>query len=220
MSGCGHSHSGACGSEHAEHGGHDHDHDHGEDAGGEEWSLFARVDTDRVLCLNESEPQSGPRVLRPWHLRLEASLPQLTSDADEQLLLCLPFTTPVKIKSICVIGAGGSENPAEMKAFINVETLDFSEAERATPAQTWELVEENTRGEVDYPTKFSRFQNVSKLWLFFSRNFGGDVSRIMYIGLKGEYTLHKREAVVSTYESRPLAAPKKVGDNTGARMGM
>jgi PITH domain len=220
MSGCGHNHSGACGSEHAEHGGHGHDHDHGDDEGGEEWSLYSRVDADCVICLNEAEPNSGPRVLRPWHARLDASLPQLASDADEQLLLCLPFTSPVKIKSICVIGAGGEECPAEMKAFINVETLDFSSAESMKPVQTWELVEENARGDLDYPTKFSKFQNVSTLWLFFTRNFGADVTRIMYIGLKGEYTLYKREAVVSMYESRPLAAPKKVPDSDGARMGM
>jgi hypothetical protein len=42
----------------------------------------------------------------------------------------------------------------------------------------------------------------------------------MYIGLKGEYTLYKREAVHAVYESRPLAAPKKIRDETSGRMGM
>jgi PITH domain len=224
MSGHGHAHGGPCGQEHADgcghgHGHHDHDHDGEGDTGGEEWSLYARVDMGRVVCLNEAEPDSGPRVLRPWHDRLNTQLPVLSSDADEQLLLCIPFTAPVKIKSICVVGAGDRENPADMSAFVNVETLDFDAAEATEPTQKWELVEDNARGEVEYPTRFTRFQNVSKLWLFFSRNFGADQTRVMYIGLKGEYTLYKREAVRSVYESRPLAAPRKINEETN-RMGI
>lgn len=212
MSGNGHGHGHQCSAE--------CDHSAELDVGGEEWSLFQRVEMERVICLNEAEPNSGPRVLRPWHARLDENLPKLESDADEQLLLCIPFLAPVKIKSICVIGGGDIQNPAEMRAFKNAEALDFSGAEGMTPVQSWELVESNPLGEIEYPTKYSKFQNVSTLWLFFPRNFGGETSLIQYIGLKGEYTLYKREAVEAVYESRPLAAPKKIGENSVGRMGM
>ena len=55
-------------------------------------------------------------------------------------------------------------------------------------------------GEVEYPTQFSRFQNVSRLSLFIENNYGGDNSRIYYIGLSGVSTNWKREAVQTVYE--------------------
>lgn len=195
------------------------DHSAEADVGGEEWSLHTRVAMDRVTCLNEAEPGSGPRVLRPWAARFDADAPRLSSDADEQLLLAIPFVAPVKLKSICVIGAGGEESPAEMRAFVNCDGLDFGEAELRESTQAWELVDNNGDGRVEYPTRFSRFQNVSTLTLFFNRNYGADVSVIQFIGLKGEYTEYKREAVDAVYESRPLAAPRKMSEDS-ARMGM
>lgn len=209
MSGHGH----GCSHEH-------HDHAHEDDSGGEAWSLYEQVDMNALQCLNESVPDSLRHVLRPWHKRCDPSLPQLVSDADEQLLLCIPFVSPVKIKSLCVIGPGDVENPAKISAFLNVEVMDFSTAEAMRPVQTWELVERNVDGAVEYPTKYTKFQNVSKLWLFVQDNFGGDVTKIMYIGLKGEFTKYRREAVHTVYESRPLKAPKDVTSNHMQGMGM
>lgn len=208
---CSHGHS--CSGE------HDHDHDH-DDEGAEGWSLYEQVDTLRLLCLNEEVPNSLPNVLRPWNERLDTSLPILCSDADEQLLMCIPFTSPVKIRSICIIGAGDIENPAHVRAFINNQTMDFGEAESAKPVQTWDLVEKNNEGRVEYPTRFTKFQNVTKLWLYVRSNFGGDVTKIMYLGLKGEFTKYRREAVHTVYESRPMKAAKDVTSNDVQRMGM
>lgn len=150
MSGHGHDHS-ACAHEHAE-------HDHGEDEGGEAWALYEKVDTAALICLNEAQPASLRHVLRPWHQRLDTSLPMLVSDCDDQLLMCIPFTAPVKIKSISVIGPGGEDNPAEMSAFINRENMDFSSAESTTPVQTWQLSETNPDGLLEYPTRYTKFQ--------------------------------------------------------------
>lgn len=203
----------SCGHEH-------HDHAHEGDEGGEAWALYERINTGALICLNEVEENSLRHVLRPWHARCDMSLPTLRSDADEQLLMCIPFTSPVKIKSICVIGAGDIENPSHMKAFINVENLDFSSATSMRAVQAWDLVERNVEGHVEYPTKFTKFQNVSKLWLFVTSNFGAEFTHIRYIGLKGEFTKYRREAVHTVYESRPLAAAKDVTTDVGQRMGM
>ncbi|KAI0557308.1 PITH domain containing protein [Gracilaria domingensis] len=213
MTGGHHGHS--CSHEH-----HDHDHDHGDDAGGEAWALFEQVNTNALVCLNEAQPNSLKNVLRPWNKRSDPSLPTLKSDADEQLLMCIPFVSPVKIKSICVIGAGDVENPSHMKAFINDATLDFSSVERKKPIQEWDLTERNVDGTIEYPTKYTKFQNVSKLWLFVSSNFGADFTEIRYIGLKGEYTKYRREAVNTVYESRPVKASEDVKNINAPRMGM
>lgn len=197
-----------------------HDHDHEDDTGGEAWSLYEQVNTDALICLNEAEPNSLKHVLRPWHKRCDSSLPILRSDADEQLLMCIPFISPVKIKSICIIGAGDVVNPAKMSAFINVETLDFDNAESMRPVQAWDLTERNVEGRIEYPTKYTKFQNVSKLWLFISHNFGGEVTEVMYLGLKGEFTKYKREAVHTVYESRPMKASEDVKNMQTPKMGM
>lgn len=63
-------------------------------------------------------------------------------------------------------------------------------------------------------------QNVSKLWLFISHNFGADTTKIMYLGFKGEFTKYRREAVQAVYEARPLKAAKDVRDTKAPRMGM
>lgn len=197
-----------------------HDHDHDEDSGGEAWSLFEQVNTNALICLNEAIPDSLQHVLRPWHKRCDPNLPTLRSDADEQLLICIPFVSPVKIKSICIIGAGDQENPSKVSAFINNEVLDFSGADNTRPVQTWDLVERNVDGRVEYPTKYTKFQDVSKLWLYVKENFGAEYTEIRYIGLKGEFTKYKREAVHTVYESRPMKASKDVKNTNMPSMGM
>jgi len=226
--------SGPCGAEAGAHGhghdhghhhdhDHDHDHDHGEDAGGEEWSLYQQVDLPRSRVLNAAHPSAAlAAILRPRHARTDTSLPVVTSDADEQLLICLSFVCPVKIKSICVIGgagSGGLGNPAHMAAFVNPpEGFDFLGAEGAKSTQDWELVRETVAGGVEYPTRFTRFQNVSSLALFIDRNFGADETIVQYVGLKGEFTRYRREAVVTTYEARPLAGDHKAPDENKPSM--
>eukprot|EP00172_Hildenbrandia_rubra_P000670 Plantae.Rhodophyta-Hildenbrandia_rubra.ctg13669.p1 GENE.Plantae.Rhodophyta-Hildenbrandia_rubra.ctg13669~~Plantae.Rhodophyta-Hildenbrandia_rubra.ctg13669.p1 ORF type:complete len:236 (+),score=36.02 Plantae.Rhodophyta-Hildenbrandia_rubra.ctg13669:242-949(+) len=199
-----------------EHGACDHGDGHGHGNGDlgsqavQEWNLYQEVDTTRLQCLNEAEPDSLKRVLRPWEQRTDTSLPILSSDADQELLMCIPFTSPVKIRSICIIGAGDQENPAHVKAFINQESMDFSSAGSTNSVQEWDLVERNPQGEVEYPTKYTRFQNVSRLWLYVNQNFGADVTKIQYIGFKGTSTKYKRQAVEAKYEIRPL--PGKTGN--------
>jgi hypothetical protein len=58
----GHSHS--CGQEH-----HEHDHDDAER--GREFSLYLKIDTDNVQCLNESVEGSGKHVFKPWENKLD-----------------------------------------------------------------------------------------------------------------------------------------------------
>lgn len=200
---------------------HAHDEQkHDDNQDGEAWSLYKQVDNNDLMALNEAEPNSLVNVLRPWHQRCDTSLPTLRSDADEQLLLKIPFVSPVGIRSFCIIGAGDRENPATVKAFVNLEVMDFSTAESAKPVQTFELVERNAEGEVEYPTKFTRFQNVHTLWLFITRNFGAPVTEIRYIGLKGIYTQYKREAVHTVYESRPSKASEDVKNTQANRFAM
>ena len=53
--------------------------------------------------------------------------------------------------------------------------------------QKWDLVEEWVDG-VEYLTKMSKFINVSSLTLYFPNNFGAELTKVYYIGFKGEFT--------------------------------
>lgn len=184
------------GDSHHKHGPDSHEHD-----AGEEKSLTSFIDTTKLMCLNEKEPDSMKNIVRPFEDRLKTDLPVLVSDVDEQLLMYVPFVSPVKMTSICIIGPGDDENPAQMKAFINREGLDFSNVEQMKSVQEWDLIRQND-GTVVYPTHRTKFMNVSNLWLFIPKNFGAEKTSVMYLGIKGEFTRHKREAVHTVYEAQ------------------
>ena len=55
------------------HGGCAHEHDHGdsdEDLGSL-YSLYLKIDTERVECLNEEMDGSGKTIFKPWDQRLD-----------------------------------------------------------------------------------------------------------------------------------------------------
>jgi len=86
---------------------------------------------------------------------------------------------------------------------------------RKKPVQEWEM-QEDFRGELEYPTKIVKFSNISSITIFIKQNFGADTTRINYIGLKGEFTAPlKREAVITTYESKPQAKDHKIPGQDG-----
>ena len=109
------------------HGGHGHGHDgdgHScaheaiplntdDPFGGEEWSLFQKIDTEQLRGLNLEEGT----VKHPFKPRDERFDTErfARSSADEQLIIHVPFTEIVKIKSICVIGPTNGEAPNELK---------------------------------------------------------------------------------------------------------
>mmetsp|Transcript_6591 Transcript_6591/g.19966 ORF Transcript_6591/g.19966 Transcript_6591/m.19966 type:complete len:208 (+) Transcript_6591:131-754(+) len=195
--------SGSCGHSHSCEG-----HSHNAAESGEGWDLYKEVDKERCSALNETEAGSVKNILRPWEKRLDPE-PVMVSDADEQLLIFLPFYSAVKITSISVIGSGGEQNPKTMKVFLNSETMDFPTAEATEPVQTWELVSDNSKGEVEYPTKITKFQNVRTMWIFISDNFGAEETSLQYIGLKGTASANRRQAVSAVYELQPQTADHK-----------
>ena len=67
MSGHGHSHgSGGCGHEHGQ-----EDLDLSDAQRGNQFSLYLKVDLERLTCLNEAVDGSGKHVFKPWDRRLD-----------------------------------------------------------------------------------------------------------------------------------------------------
>ncbi|KAL5728895.1 hypothetical protein ACHQM5_001922 [Ranunculus cassubicifolius] len=194
---------------------HDHsceDHDCSSD-----FSLYKHIDIPKVSALNEATTGSVKSVFKAWEQRLNSSEGHLESnDGDPELLVFIPFTSDVKIKSISVVGGSDGTSPAKMRAFINREGIDFSDAQSMQPVQEWELAE-NLQGVLEYQTRYSKFQGVGNLTLHFPDNFGADTTKILYIGLKGEATQMKRDVVATiVYELMPNPSDHKTKADAGA----
>lgn len=76
-------------------------------------SLYSSIDRDRIWCLNESEPNSGRKCVKPWSSRNDSQ--RLLSDPDDgEMLLAIPFVTAVNIKTITIM-AWGDWQPKKVK---------------------------------------------------------------------------------------------------------
>ncbi|XP_047970478.1 PITH domain-containing protein 1-like [Salvia hispanica] len=179
-------------------------------------SLFRRRIS--VSALNEAVSGSVESVFKDWEQRLNSSEGYLESNEDDpELIVFIPFTSDVKLKSISIVGGADGTSPAKMRAFINREGIDFSDAQNMQAVQEWDLAE-NLQGVLEYQTRYSRFQSVGNLTLHFPVNFGGDASttQIHYIGLKGEATQLKRDVVATiVYEITPNPSDHKTRAETG-----
>jgi hypothetical protein len=198
-------------------GAHSHDEDYPDDA----WSLYQHVDFQASAALNTTlggacagdiaSRAHVAAVLRPHERRLERR-PWLASDADEELLLVLKFTSPVHIRRILVIGGGGegeeagaeelAAHPSHLRCFVNRgENFDFASLNDVEPTQEFDLAV-NASCSNEFLTRISAFTNVTTLALYFPANHGDTPSTLLrYVGLQGEHTHHQRVAVHTEYET-------------------
>ena len=117
--------------------------------------LLPYIDMAGVAALNESETGACRRVFRPHDQRLQPDI-FVESDDDPQIIIHVPFTCPVKLRSITVIGGDEGQAPSTLRAYVNREALDFGDAEQTPPVQEWTLAEDPL-GVLEYPTQFSKF---------------------------------------------------------------
>ena len=213
--------------------GHSHDHEHGEEAALA--SLREYVDVPRVFCLNEEVAGSGRSVLKSYEDRFTAT-PHLLStedpDDEPELLLHVPFTEAVTIKTLSVQGAPGQSNggkgdvetsaPKTVKIFVNRTDLDFETARDMEPTTTLTLLPPEhgaDYGTIDYPLRpAGRFQSATSITLYFANNYAREAdpdedaiqTEIAYVGFKGKGLNVKRQAVECVYESRGMKKDHKV----------
>jgi hypothetical protein len=209
--GGGHNHvpgSGCCEHEHLSAGG----------GGGAGDTLLPYVDVPRVTCLNERVVGSCRAVWRAHADRASKSPPFLDStESDPEMLMDVPLTATVRLRSICVSGGEGGRTPSTVRLFVNREHLDFTGAQEGKPAQEISLSHEDPGAETWHPLKPARFTGVGSLQLHFVGALGGpevgeeEGTRVYYIGLRGDVVGVKGTApAVIVYEARPQLADHKV----------
>jgi len=203
----GHAHEHEHRDDHAQHHGEQFDEDTHGSPQGELFSLYRNVDTDNVVCLNELTPGSVKGIFKPWDKRLDPSK-FVSSDADAELLITIPFTGVVKLKSATVIGGANGAAPGRLRLFANRDDLDFSNVREIKALQELALVED-IRGEIEWPLNTSVLSNVSLLVVHVPCSLGAERTCVYYLGLKGDFAPLRRAAVVANYELRPQAAGNK-----------
>ena len=177
-------------------------------------SLNSLIDTSKIGAWNVENPlHEVPSVL---DLKGEPG-PGITSDADEEMLLYLPFTEFARIRAISIIGPGGSESPSVVNFYCNMMegAEGFDAVERLRPTETINLVDVAQQEEIVYVVDAAKWMSVGNVSVFIKHSFGGDVSNLKRLVFYGESTkLPTQRQVVTNvvYELRPNPADHKTGE--------
>lgn len=177
-------------------------HSHDAEFPDDDWNLYSMVDREGVQALNVTLPDEAISVLRPFVRRLDDLPAPLQSNCDEEMILVIPFTSPCHIRKLMIIGGGDDEQyPLTMKAYVNKTNLDFDSIADVTPAQTFNNIGLNKAGTTEIIIPNVRtFTNVRVLTLYITANHGAEVTMLRYVGMQGEHTHYRREAVDAEYE--------------------
>eukprot|EP00428_Durinskia_dybowskii_P029128 CAMPEP_0170236852 /NCGR_PEP_ID=MMETSP0116_2-20130129/18175_1 /TAXON_ID=400756 /ORGANISM="Durinskia baltica, Strain CSIRO CS-38" /LENGTH=210 /DNA_ID=CAMNT_0010487653 /DNA_START=1 /DNA_END=633 /DNA_ORIENTATION=- len=191
------------------------------------WNLYQHI--ERAEGLNTLGDGDVRGLFKP-HARRRDSAPAIESDADEELIVKVWFAAPVNIRRIIVASCHSEEeadpgsHPSSVRCFTGptAEPLGFDGMEDTQPAQVIELLP-NPEADAFTQCALKPFTQVSFLLLHFPGNHGGvERTRVSYIGLQGEHSHAKRQAVDAKYELVPNAEDSKEAqrllglDKTGA----
>ncbi|KAJ5799191.1 uncharacterized protein N7518_001259 [Penicillium psychrosexuale] len=197
MSGHHHDHDGHC---------HGEDHDHTNDITPAIQSLlYSQINFDLITTLNETTPNSGTAIVqKTWAERLNDK-PELESDADEQLLMTIPFNGQVNVHSLLLYTAPTSSAPKTIKLFKNRDDMDFSTASELHPTQTIEVPQPIPGTDVfELPLNRAHWNATTFVTLFFEDNWSDgeeDVTKVGYVGFKGQFMKLTREPINFLYEA-------------------
>ncbi|KAG0473768.1 hypothetical protein HPP92_015117 [Vanilla planifolia] len=140
------------------------------------------VDWRGVECLNQNTGHSVGNALKQGY-RDDDGL-HLESDADEQLLIYIPFTQVVKLHSIVFKGPD-EEGPRTVKLFANKDNMGFSNVNDYPTSDTLILSQEDLQ-EKHINLKYVKFQSVRSLTIFIEDNqIGKEISKVQKIVLYG-----------------------------------
>jgi len=147
-------------------------------------------------------------VIKPWHARLDETQ-FIESDADDQIILRIPFTASVRLRALLLKAGPGGQTPSKVNLFANADSLDFDNIFDKTPAQEFSVPQSRDIGE--YAVKAAKFSNLSSITLFIPASQGAENTRIYYVGFLGSWTERKNKPVVTVYETQAnLADHEKI----------
>lgn len=176
-------------------------HSHSTEFPDDSWNLYAMLDPATTTALNVTNNSSTHvlGIFKPYARRLTNDV-VLVSDTDTDILLIAKFTSPVHIRKLMIIGDGNDdEHPTSLKCYINHEVMDFNSLDSLRPAQVFTLPI-NKDGTIELTTTLQPFSNVLSCAFCFTSTSASDHTIVRYVGMQGEHTHYRREAVDTVYE--------------------
>ena len=111
----------------------------------------------------------------------------LESDADEQLIITIPFQSAVNITALIFKATDKFKCPREIRLFSKTGTaIDFDNAEDMDPIQTIDLEPEQAVKGMAVPLQIVKFKNVNCLTLYVVNNYGAATSMINHLNIIGK----------------------------------
>jgi hypothetical protein len=115
------------------------------------------------------------------------------------------FTGQANVHSVLIYTAPTPSAPKTLKLFKNRDDLDFSTASELKPTQTIEVPQPIPGTDVfELPLNRAHWNATTSVTLFFEDNWSDgeeDVTKVGYIGLKGQFMALNREPVSFLYEA-------------------
>ena len=154
--------------------------------------LTGSVAKNEVFALNEKEHQSCQKLFKIKEEMLDRTTFCESNDGDIDLVIYIPFSSQVNIRSMIIIGGEDGMSPAKIKIFVNKKEseIDF-DLKEAKCEQEIDCVE-NPDGKLKYFLKANKFHSVWSLTFVVTMNYGAENSRFYYIGFEG-VDKHKRK---------------------------
>ncbi|KAK5091109.1 hypothetical protein LTR05_001289 [Lithohypha guttulata] len=174
-------------------------------------NLYKQIQFDQIRTLNEATVRSGAAIVqKEWRDRLQDT-PVLESDADEQLLMHIPFAGSCKLYTLLIRTSDTASAPRKLKLFRNRDDLDFGSASDLQPTQTIELPRTNEVAEI--ALNRAHWNTTTSIDLFFEDNHSNgeeDVTMLYYLGFQGDFMALNREPVSVLYEAAANPSDHKV----------
>ncbi|KAG9221695.1 hypothetical protein CCMSSC00406_0005608 [Pleurotus cornucopiae] len=206
------------------------------DIGGSDLSnLYSVINRDSVYGLNLSVPEDAKAIIKPWDQREDTSQ-FIDSGVDDQVIIHIPFSQNVRIRSMILKIGRGESTPRRLRIYANHPTIvDFADAEETKPQLELSLLE----GEVsatEYPLRVAAFASINTLSLFFvssrltslrkylivrleSHAVGDEVSRVYYVGFKGDTTSPRKDGTQKLEIPAANAADASLVDRVSEKSG-
>ncbi|KAB5556356.1 hypothetical protein DKX38_007265 [Salix brachista] len=144
--------------------------------------LLDFIDFSGVECLNQSTSHSLSNAIKQGYREDDGLI--LESDADEQLLIHIPFNQVIKLHSIAIKGPE-EDGPKTVKLFSNKEHMGFSNVNDYPPSDTIVLSPDTLKGK-PVVLKYVKFQNVRSLAIFIEDNqLESEITKVQKISLFG-----------------------------------
>lgn len=240
----------SCENEHFHlHGGHSHDHGDGHDDGDHiapvptsiAQLLNSKINLPHVTALNiQNERDDLEKIFKNAQNRYLLK-PIIKSDADEQIILHIPFLNgSVKLHLVIIRTNGDKYCPRTIELWKNNQGIDFDSVEQFKPNfkltqphvgvayndddESEEEVPDILESDADFVEHHLPrhiFTGVQHLTMFFKDIYGDEEeSHFHSIELRGEFTELTKDPVITIYEASANPADHKKVEATNMQMSM